>query len=169
MNKVLMILFLLLNLTACSSVGKKNIENIENVQDILDQAESSATVGGRRVLEVSREMIANQSIFVGGCWNYINAVYNQAGYLEKSRDTIYKSKFKGPYVDTGMIQAGDWLYFVNHSFRDSEHSAIFVAWINQDNKEALMVNYIGGNKKKPGTYKRFILDKVYNIFRAASI
>ena len=65
-----------------------------------------------------------------------------------------------------MIEAGDWLYFVNHSFSESEHSAIFVTWLDEDRKEALMVNYIGGSKKRPGTYKRFIIDEVYNIIRA---
>ena len=167
MNKIFMTIFLMLNLAACSSLSRKNLEKTENMQDILDQAESSATVGGRRILEVSRAMIENKNIFVGGCWNYINAVYDQAGYPAKLRDTIYKSKFQGPYVDSVMIQSGDWLYFVNHTFRDSEHSAIFVAWIDQEKKEAWMVNYVGGNKKMPGTYKKFILAKVYNIFRAS--
>lgn len=169
MNKLFMILILLVNLVACSSMGRNNLNKTENVQDILDLAESNASVEGRRVLEVSRTKIANQDIFIGGCWDFINAVYLEAGYSAKLRETIYKSKFKGPYVNSDIIEAGDWLYFVNHSFRDSEHSAIFVAWIDQTKKEALMVNYVGGKKKKPGTYKRFILDKVYNIFRASNM
>lgn len=153
-------------MASCASIEKGNkLNKIENIEGILDLAESDATTGGRKVLEVSRTMITNKEVFVGGCWNYINNVYDQAGHSSKSRDTIYKSKIKGPFASSNMIEAGDWLYFINHSFRESEHSAIFVAWIDEAKKEALMVNYVGGNKKKPGTYKRFVLDEVYNIFR----
>jgi hypothetical protein len=156
----------MIGLVSCASSAKSNKhKKIDNYEEILDQAEADATVGGRRILEVSRSMISNQEIFAGGCWNYINAVYDRAGAPSNLRDTIYKSKFQGPYASTDLIQGGDWLYFVNHSYSESEHSAIFVAWINEDKKEALMVNYIGGNKKKPGTYKRFIIDEVYNVFR----
>lgn len=154
------------SLVSCTSARGNRLDKIENVEEILDLAESGATASGRKILEVSRSMIANQDVFVGGCWNYINAVYDRAGYSAKQRDTIYKSKFQGPYVNSDLIQSGDWLYFVNHSFSESEHSAIFVTWLDEDRKEALMVNYIGGSKKRPGTYKRFIIDEVYNIIRA---
>ena len=153
-------------LVSCASAAKsKKLNNIENYEEVLDLAEADATVGGRKILEVSRSMISNQEIFVGGCWNYINAVYDRAGVPSNLRVTIYKNKFEGPYASSDIIQGGDWLYFVNHSYSESEHSAIFVAWINEDKKEALMVNYVGGNKKKPGTYKRFIIDEVYNVLR----
>lgn len=164
MKKLLLILILLTGLISCASASKDT--SMENTEELLNLAEASASVGGRRVLEASRSMISNQEIFVGGCWNYINEVYDRSGAPSKQRQTIFKSKLKGPYAKTEDIMAGDWLYFVNHSFSDSEHSAIFVTWINEDKKEALMVNYIGGNKKTPGTYKRFILDEVYNVFRA---
>lgn len=156
----------MMGLVSCASAAKgKKLSIIENYEEILDLAEADATVGGRKILETSRSMISNQEIFVGGCWNYINAVYDRAGVPSNSRDTIYKSKFQGPYANSDIIQGGDWLYFVNHSYSESEHSAIFVAWINEDKKEALMVNYVGGNKKNPGTYKRFIIDEVYNVLR----
>lgn len=128
-------------------------------------AMAKASVSGRKVLETSKMMIENKGIVVGGCWDYINAIYNRSGFPEKERDVIFKSKFKGPYADIALIGPGDWLYFVNHTYRDIEHSAIFIAWIDMNKKEALMVNYVGGNQKKPATYKRFVLDNVYNIFR----
>jgi hypothetical protein len=167
MTKLIMILWLLTSLISCASASRDKQGKIENTEEMLDLAEANASPGGRKVLEASRAMISNQELHVGGCWNYINAVYDRAGYASsKQRETIYKSKFNGPYVKSDVIQTGDWLYFVNHSFSESEHSAIFVAWIDEEKKEALMVNYVGGNKKKPGTYKRFILDEVYNVFRA---
>lgn len=164
MTKILLIFGLLLSLMSCASASKDK-DKIDNQEELLELAEASASAGGRRVLEASRNMISEQELHIGGCWNYINAVYDRAGFPSKQRETVYKSKFNGPYVKSDVIQAGDWLYFVNHSFSESEHSAIFVAWIDEGKKEALMVNYVGGNKKKPGTYKRFILDEVYNVFR----
>lgn len=164
MTKLLLIFGLLLSLMSCASASRDK-DKIENPEELLELAEANASAGGRRVLEASRNMISEQELHIGGCWNYINAVYDRAGFPSKQRETVYKSKFNGPYVKSDVIQAGDWLYFVNHSFSESEHSAIFVAWIDEGKKEALMVNYVGGNKKKPGTYKRFILDEVYNVFR----
>ena len=111
-------------------------------------------------------MISSQEIVIGGCWDYINEVYNRAGFTSKNRFTAYKSKFKGPYYNSDKILPGDWLYFVNHSYKDIEHSAIFVKWLDKDKKIALMVNYLGERKKVPATYKEFHLDKVYNVIRA---
>jgi hypothetical protein len=164
MAKILLIFGLLIGLMSCASASRDK-DKFKNSEEFLELAEANASAGGRRVLEASRIMISEQELHIGGCWNYINAVYERAGFPSKQRETVYKSKFNGPYVKSDVIQAGDWLYFVNHSFSESEHSAIFVTWIDEDKKEALMVNYVGGNKKKPGTYKRFILDEVYNVFR----
>lgn len=163
MKKILILLLALTSFVSCAS--NSDIKNPENVEDILDQAESSASVGGRRVLESSRTMIANQDVVVGGCWHYINAVYDRAGFPSNQRETVFKSKFNGPYLTTDIFQPGDWLYFVNHSYKDTEHSAIFIAWMDKEKKDALTISYVGGNQKKPGTYKRFIIDKVYNVFR----
>lgn len=110
-------------------------------------------------------MISSQEIVIGGCWDYINEVYNRAGFDSKNRFTAFKSKFKGPYYDPDKILPGDWLYFVNHSYKDIEHSAIFVKWLDKDKNIALMVNYLGEKKKVPATYKEFHLDKVYNVIR----
>ena len=166
MNKLFLVLFLITLSVSCSSPSKKNVMDNELSDGVvMDRAIESASPFGRRVLEASREMINEREIIIGGCWDYINAVYNKAGIVGKERAVVYKSRLRGPYVDSGKIEAGDWLYFVNHTFNDIEHSAIFIAWLNQDKKEALMVNYVGGNQKKPATYKRFILDEVYNIIR----
>lgn len=166
MNKILIIFLLFISITSCASTPKNsNNDKIENAEELLDQAEANASIGGRRILEASRGMIADQEIVIGGCWNYINAVYDRAGYPTKDRSTFYKSKFKGPYVKSEEIRPGDWLYFVNHSYSDTEHSAIFVTWMDEGKKDALMVSYVGGNQKKPATYKRFNLNNIYNIIR----
>lgn len=162
MNKLFSIFLILITIVSCASVPKDS----KNIEEILDRAESSASPGGRKILEASRSMISNQEIIIGGCWDYINTVYDRAGYPENLRATIYKSKLKGPYVKADRILPGDWLYFVNHSFREIEHSAIFVAWTDEEKHIALMVSYVGGNQKKPAFYKTFTLSNIYNIIRA---
>ena len=135
-------------------------------QSIIQNETLSSSVGAEKILDTSDSMISSQEIFIGGCWDYINEVYNRAGFTSKNRFTAYKSKFKGPYYNSDKILPGDWLYFVNHSYKDIEHSAIFVKWLDKDKKIALMVNYLGERKKVPATYKEFHLDKVYNVIRA---
>ena len=161
MNKIFAFFFILLNIISCSSVPKG-----ANLIKTLDHSEAISSVGGKRILEASRSMIDNKEIIVGGCWDYINTVYDRAGYPANLRLTIYKSKFQGPYLNASQVKTGDWLYFVNHSFRDIEHSAIFVAWTDEAKKIALMVSYEGRNKKKPALYKTYKLNSIYNVIRA---
>jgi hypothetical protein len=169
--KTLIVLIILSNFISCATASRPQGKNLKietslSFEEILDQAETNSTSGGRKVLEASRTMISNREIVPGACWNYINKVYNLAGYSSNQRVTIFKSKLPGPYVKADQIEAGDWLYFVNHSYGDIDHSAIFVAWTDEEKKIALMVSYVGGNQKKPALYKKYILTNVYNIIRA---
>lgn len=171
MDKIFAVLLILISFTSCASSPQNRtqtarIENLESLEEILDRAEANSSFGGRRILEASRSMISNQEIVVGGCWDYINTVYDRAGYSSNQRVTTFKSKFKGPYVKEDPIKPGDWLYFVNHSYSGTEHSAIFVVWTDEEKKEALMVSYVGGNQKKPAIYKKYNLNNIYNIIRA---
>jgi len=174
MNKIhslIITLTFLMALASCASTidnlnQYSKDEQSESIEEILDQALNIAPDGGRNILLTTREMISNQEIIIGGCWDYINAAYNRAGYPIKLRESIFKSKFQGPYVTDEKILPGDWLYFVNHSYNDTEHSAIFVGWTNEKKKEALMISYDGEKRKKPGILKKYILTNIYNIFRA---
>lgn len=140
-------------------------EKLENLEEILNTAEENASIVGRKILETSRIMISNQEIILGSCWDYIDAIYDRAGYSSDHRVTIFKSKLQGPYVQVDRIESGDWLYFINHSYGDVEHSSVFVAWTNLEKKEALMISYSGGNQSKPARYKIYDLSSVYNIIR----
>ncbi len=160
MNKIFKIFFILFFIFSCST------SKISNLSEIVYRAENSASFGGRKIIETSNAMITNQEIILGGCWDYINAVYNRAGYPANLRDTIYKSKLHGPYTNADQIIPGDWLYFVNHSYFDTEHSGIFLAWINKDKKEAVMISYEGEKRKRPATFKKYTLTNIYNIIRA---
>lgn len=188
MKKIIIITFILTSLIACKADPETLAQEQESQQtqdqqdqdappnyvqvpvpqgndltELLDQAEHDATPEGRQILETARLMIANQEIVIGSCWDYMNAVYKKAEML---KTTVFSSRFAGPYLqDSDMIEAGDWLYFVNHSYYDGEHSAIFITWLDREKKEALMINYVGENRIKPGTYKKYVIDEVYNIMR----
>lgn len=171
MNKIITILLILLIIISCSSISKDpnkfpKLEKAENSEEILNRAENNSSIAGRKILEASRSMIKNQEIVVGGCWDYINTVYDRAGYSDNQRTTIFKSKLQGPYIKVDRIEPGDWLYFVNHSYNETEHSAIFVAWTDEEKKIALMVSYVGGDQKKPALYKKYTLNNIYNVIRA---
>ena len=136
-----------------------------NFEEVLNQAEMNASTVGRKIIETSRLMISNQEIILGSCWDYIDGIYTRAGYPERDRLTVFKSKLQGPYVAQARIEAGDWLYFINHSYGDVEHSGIFVGWTNLEKSEALIISYAGGNQAKPARYKVYDLTSVYNIMR----
>lgn len=137
----------------------------EDFDEILDHAEGVATPAGRAVLTKGRAMVVAGEVVKGSCWDFINALFNRAGFPQKLRQTIFKSKLQGPYVDEALIEPGDWLYFVNHSYNNIEHSGVFVEWTDFAKKEALVLSYTGGNQSKPGRYRKYDLSSVYNILR----
>ena len=149
--------------TESDDYDKKSV--IINLDAILKVAEENATLSGRKILETGRLMVANEDIIIGSCWDFINAVYINTGFPSAYRKTTFKSKLVGPYDTDAQIESGDWLYFINHSYGNVEHSGIFIAWTNLETKQALVLSYAGGNQAKPGRYKMYDLRSVYNIIR----
>ena len=174
------LLILLVALTGCSSVPSRQgysvspttgyDDNIELLDDLL-AAEEQADDTGRRILATGRNMtLVKQEIVRGSCWDYTNAVYDRSGYPNDhtSRKTVFKgSKDKGPYADAELIQPGDWLYYINHSYNDSDHSAIFIKWLERDKHIALMLSYGGEKRREPARYLPYDLSHVYRIMRPA--
>ncbi|EDN71465.1 conserved hypothetical protein [Beggiatoa sp. PS] len=80
----------------------------------------------------------------------------------------YFLKEKGPYAKLNLIQPGDFLYYINHSYEDIEHSAIFVDWVDSQNKQALMLSYGGESRQEPARYLPYDLSHVYRIVRATN-
>ncbi len=112
--------------------------------------------------------LLNREIIRGSCWDYADAVYTRAGYprTTSARLTLFKgTKQRGPYADPAQIQPGDFLYYINHSYGDVEHSAIFVAWLDFEAREALMLSYGGERRKAPARYRAYDLSHVYQITR----
>ena len=171
--KQLTAIFLVVLLTACTSTPDilqyqpQPVVQKSPLEQKLDEAEQKATPQGRQVLQTGRQMaLVSGEIIQGGCWDYANSIYNRAGY-KKHRETVFKGdKDYGPYADASLIQHGDFLYYVNHSYGDVEHSAIFVDWLDYHTKTALMLSYAGEHRRQPARYKPYELTNVYQIIRA---
>jgi hypothetical protein len=166
MIKLLTLFIVLFVAISCSSLPTPKLENQESNEDIITHAVSESSPAGKKILMASQSMVANEDIIIGSCWDYINTVYNRAGFSTKQRETIYSSnKNRGPYLDLQQLVAGDWIYYVNHNYNNIEHSAIFVGWANKKMNEALMVSYVGERHKKPAEFKRYIINQIYNVIR----
>lgn len=132
---------------------------------VIANAEANTATANAKVLKQGRIMVTNKKIVRGGCWDYINAIWNKAGFPPKKRRTVFKSAKTGPYARAAKIQSGDWLYFINHSYGNIEHSAMFIAWEDEKNMQGYMLSYAGERKKKPARYKVYDLSSVYQVIR----
>ena len=131
---------------------------------LLSLAETQSSPAARGVISTARTMALNERTIVqGGCWDYLDAVFKRAGV---TRDTIHKGQYgQGPYANSSDIQAGDWLYYINHGYNGVEHSGLFVGWTNESAKEALILSYAGENRREPARYRVYDLSNVYQIMR----
>lgn len=166
MRSTLLYLFVVFSLGACATF--RPVALSPKIEGALDRAEKEATPEGRKILTTSRSMVEKGEILKGGCWDFINTVYNRAGFPSQKRVSIFKSKKNGPYVNQKLIQAGDWLYYINHSYKKIDHSGVFISWVNFENKVALIMSYAGEKRNSPARYQNYDLSNVYSIIRPAS-
>lgn len=142
--------------------------NYDNVDSeyllLLSDAETHSSRAASEVISTARKMALNErTIIKGGCWDYLNAVFNRAGV---SRDTIHKGTYgQGPYANSNEIEVGDWLYYINHGYNGVEHSGLFVGWVDERAKQALILSYAGENRREPARYRVYDLSNVYQIMR----
>jgi hypothetical protein len=134
----------------------------------LDEAELEADPKARTILQTGSEMTLDEKvIIIGGCWDYIDAVYTRAGFPRDQRRTVFKgTKNGGPYANRDALKPGDWVYHINHSYYGIEHSGIFIKWFDKQRSVALLLSYRGENSKKPARYRGYDLSNVYSIIRA---
>jgi hypothetical protein len=133
---------------------------------LMKRGERRASREGRKVLETGRNLVlVRHEIHPGSCWDYIDHVYNTAGYQEVRRKQVAKMPKGGPYLDTSILSPGDWLYYRNLSYDRIEHSAIFVEWIKPRERIALMLSYPGGNRREPARYRPYDLSNTYTVTR----
>lgn len=135
---------------------------------IIAEKNSKADTTGGTVLGTAVEMIEEEIIVTGACWDYINEVYNKAGFPLEKRKTIFSSSKDGPYANPGLIQPGDWLMYKNLPYGEISHSAIFVEWIDFERRSALTIEYIGRNRDVPGWFREADITKVYGILRGGN-
>ena len=132
---------------------------------IIARAEEKATPAAKKVLRMAHSMADQRVIIQGACWDYINEVFKRAGYPYHNLTIIHKSKKTGPYADTSKLRPGDWVYYVNHSYDDIEHSGLFIDWIDYKKRDALILSYAGEGRKSPARYQSYDLSHVYRIMR----
>jgi hypothetical protein len=121
---------------------------------------------GFLVLNKGLELFQTNFKTSGSCWTYVNKVYEMAGFTSGKRDVIYAAK-KGTLIkDPSIIMPGDWLYHVNYSFRNVEHSAIFVCWQDKEKLLAVTLSHVGQNKYAGGDFGVYDLKGVYRVTRA---
>jgi len=111
-------------------------------------------------------MVKRGEIVRGGCWDYLDRAFRQAGYPPKQRAVVFRGTKQGVYAPLEMLQAGDWLYHVNHSYGGIEHSGMFIAWVDREQGLALMLSYAGERRAEPARYKVYDLSSVYRVIRA---
>lgn len=133
--------------------------------ELITKAEETAPAPGKAVLQTGRKMVLEEKVVIpGSCWNWVNECFTRAGY-GSAKHVAFHSGRKGPYADIEKIQAGDWLYFVNHSYRRIGHSGIFVCWVDKGRKIGVILSYVGLNRKQSGRYRKYLLRDVYSITR----
>ena len=135
--------------------------------DAVFHAEKKANSQALNVLQVGREIsLENREIVQGGCWDYVDTVYSRAGYTREQRRVVFQGgEETGQYADREMILPGDWLFYINHNYRETRHSAIFIDWIDYEKQRGLMLSYGGEGRGEPARYRVYDLSHVYKIVR----
>ncbi len=120
----------------------------------------------KRLLKTALEFVKRGKIIRGSCWNYINAIYNKNKISKNQRVVVFKSKKRGPFARKNLFKSGDWIYHINHSYHNIEHSGMFIKWVDKRNFKALMLSYAGEKRANPARFKVYNIDSTYNILRA---
>ena len=149
-------------LAACSSTGHHQPRTAKHrtskrapmvamsdadVLGLMLQAEQNSTGKAQDVLHHARRMVLDgKTVIQGSCWDYLDNVYTQAGVSRVLRKTVYKGTQHGPYANLNLVKPGDWLYYINYSYHNVEHSGIFVGWADRSKNQALMLSYAGSGR-----------------------
>lgn len=134
---------------------------------LITAAEHNSRGHVRNVLRTAREMTLNEGFVIrGGCWDYLDAAWTRAGVNRAMRQTVFKSGKQGPYAPAADLRPGDWLYHINHSHHNIEHSGMFIGWADRQRKLGLTLSYAGGSRRETGRYRIYDLSSVYQITRA---
>ncbi|MEY3089852.1 MAG: hypothetical protein RL113_168 [Pseudomonadota bacterium] len=128
-------------------------------------AENHASVAGKKVLKTGRAMMLEDVRVHGGCWDYLNATYRKAGFPLSSLKKVFTGSMKGSFVHQDILKPGDWIYYINHSYHDIQHSGMFVGWADRSRNIGITLSYSGNNRCETLKYDRYDLSHVYSVMR----
>ncbi len=131
-------------------------------RDRVVLAEQQSSGGARRVLTTARTLIDDEVVIRGSCYTWLSATYRRAG---GQFSTVFSGDRRGRYASAEQLRPGDWIHFINHSYGNVTHSAIFIGWTDRASSTALTASYPGQNREAPGRYRDYELTSVYRIDR----
>ena len=123
---------------------------------------------GQNVLAAGYRMAFEEKrIVTGSCWDFVHAVYNEAGYPDGNRTTVFHGMQEGPYADPEQLQPGDWVMHWNMEYMGGKitHSSIFVEWKDRGRHIAKTLDYAGMNRNVTGRFTEHKYEKVFGIVR----
>jgi len=157
MKLLLIITFITVSLFASYKSG------LSKYSSEINQSIKSSSGTQQAILKNALKFVEQKKIIVGSCWDYINAIYKESN---ATRVRIFSSKKAGPYANIDAIKPGDWLYHINHSYHNIEHSGLFITWLDKNRTKALMLSYAGEHKKNPARFRAYDINNTYQIMRA---
>lgn len=143
-------------------VSNKPIDNWITKQDGANPGKNVIDTGYKIVVQ-------DRKIITGSCGDFVNAIFNAAGYSEGKRYFVFKSKIEGPYADANLLEPGDWVMHRNIEYGNIEHNSIFIKWTNKEKNIAMTLDYVGRGKYVMGKYSEHDLSKVFCIVRALNL
>lgn len=159
--------------TLLNSTNSQFFDNVLTSSNLscggLDGATSENQGSGFLVLKKGFELVESNFKMSGSCWSYANKLYDVAGFTQAKRKVVYDAKKGTLLKDPSLLLPGDWLFHVNYSFRNVEHSAIFVCWKDKANLMAITLSHVGQNKYAAGRFGVYDLKGVYRVTRAIDV
>jgi hypothetical protein len=147
-----------------ASVPRLSSLTPEAISSIAERRAVGVTPGAK-VIAAALTLVRSGTVVKGGCWDWVNRAFNDAGYTANKRRAVFQSKPEGPFVNIALIEPGDWISFRNLTYGEIGHSALFVDWIDFDRHSAITLEYAGENREIPGRYREFDIFKCYLVTR----
>jgi len=131
---------------------------------------TSCGIAANRVMQTAYRLAFIENFIIqGSCWDFVNAVFTGITSDSIQKKDIYSEKKAGPYTTVDELQPGDWVYHVNYEYNRIEHSAIFIGWTDYEKGLAIVLYYVGLNRRQPAKFGVHNLNSVYAIFRMEKV
>lgn len=134
--------------------------------EVLGARLAAAPSPGAKVLVSAMDRLARKTVLRGACWDFVNAIWIDAGFPAEKRKRIFTAPMAGPWADPAIIEPGDWIYYTHQYSASLDHSCVFVSWIDFAGHTALVIDYPGGNRAEPGRWRVADIYKVWGVTRA---